>query len=109
VQGPGARQAGLPDRRVGDLVIAVAELAANTMVHTSGAGTLGIWATANEVIGQVHDSGRIEDPLTGLLRPAPADLGGGRGLWVAHQLCDLVEIRTGRDGTQIRLHMGLPA
>ena len=104
-----AHQAGLPDRRVRDLVIAVAELAASTMVHTSGAGTLGIWATANEVICQVHDSGRIEDPLTGRLRPGPADLGGGRGLWVAHQLCDLVEIRTGRNGTQIRLHMRLPA
>ena len=28
---------------------------------------------------------------------------------VANQLCDLVEIRTGRNGTQIRLHMRLPA
>jgi anti-sigma regulatory factor (Ser/Thr protein kinase) len=104
-----AHQAGLPDRRVRDLVIAVAELAANTLVHTGGAGTLGIWATTNEVICQVHDSGRIEDPLTGRLRPGPAELGGGRGLWVANQLCDLVEIRTGRNGTQIRLHMRLPA
>lgn len=104
-----AHQAGLPERRVRDLVIAVAELAANTLVHTSGAGTLGIWATTNEVICQVHDSGRIEDPLTGRLRPGPAELGGGRGLWVANQLCDLVEIRTGRNGTQIRLHMRLPA
>jgi anti-sigma regulatory factor (Ser/Thr protein kinase) len=104
-----AHQAGLPDRRVLDLVMAVAELAANTLVHTSGAGTLGIWVTTSEVICQVHDSGRIEDPLTGRLRPDPADPGGGRGLWVANQLCDLVEIRTGRNGTQIRLHMRLPA
>jgi anti-sigma regulatory factor (Ser/Thr protein kinase) len=104
-----AHQAGLPDRRVRDLVIAVAELAANTLVHTSSAGTLGIWATTGEVICQVHDSGRIEDPLAGRLRPDPADLGGGRGLWVVNQLCDLVEIRTGRHGTQIRLRMRLPA
>jgi len=104
-----AHQAGLPDRRVRDLVIAVAELAANTLVHTRSAGTLGIWATTGEVICQVHDSGRIEDPLAGRLRPDPADLGGGRGLWVANELCDLVEIRTGRNGAQIRLHMRLPA
>ena len=104
-----ACQAGLPDHRVRDLVIAVAELAANTLVHTSSAGTLGIWATTNEIICQVHDSGRIEDPLTGRLRPDPADVDGGRGLWVANQLCDLVEIRTGRGGTQVRLHMRLPA
>jgi len=104
-----AHQAGLPDRRVRDLVIAVAELAANTLVHTSSAGTLGIWATTSEVICQVHDTGRIEDPLAGRLHPHPADPGGGRGLWVANQLCDLVEIRTVRNGTQIRLHMRLPA
>jgi len=104
-----ARRAGLPDRLVRDLVIAVGELAANTLVHTTGAGTMAIWATPQEVICQVHDSGRIEDPLTGRLRPEPSDLGGGRGLWVANQLCDLVEIRTGRYGTQIRLHMRLPA
>jgi anti-sigma regulatory factor (Ser/Thr protein kinase) len=104
-----SHQAGLPDRRVRDLVIAVAELAANTLVHTSNPGTLGIWATTNEVICQVQDSGRIEDPLTGRLRPDPADGGGGRGLWVANQLCDLVEIRTGRNGTRVRLHMRLPA
>ena len=102
-----AHQAGLPDRRVLDLVIAVAELAANTLVHTGSAGTLGIWATTSEVICQVHDSGRIADPLAGRLRPHPADPGGGRGLWVANQLCDLVEIRTVRNGTQIRLHMRL--
>ena len=104
-----ARRAGLPDRLVRDLVIAVGELAANTLVHTTGAGTMAIWATPQEVICQVHDSGHIEDPLTGRLRPEPSDLGGGRGLWVANQLCDLVEIRTGRYGTQIRLHMRLPA
>jgi len=104
-----AHQAGLPDRRVRDLVIAVAELAANTLVHTGSAGTLSIWATTNDVICQVHDSGHIQDPLTGRLRPDPAGLGGGRGLWVANQLCDLVEIRTGRYGTRIRLHMRLPA
>ena len=104
-----ANRAGLPDHRVRDLVMAVAELAANTLAHTSGAGTLGIWVTPNEVVCQVDDSGRIEDPLTGRLRPDPADLGGRRGLWVTNQLCDLVEMRTGRNGTQIRLHMRLPA
>ena len=104
-----ADRAGLPDRRVRDLVIAVGELAANTLAHTSGPGTLAIWATSREVICQVRDSGHIDDPVTGRLRPDPADLGGGRGLWVVNQVCDLVQIRTGRSDTQIRLHMRLPA
>jgi anti-sigma regulatory factor (Ser/Thr protein kinase) len=104
-----ADQAGLPDRLVRDLVIAVGELAANTLAHTSGPGRLSIWATPKEVVCQVHDSGHIEDPLTGRLRPDPADLGGGRGLWVVNQVCDLVQIRTSGSDTQIRLHMRLPA
>jgi anti-sigma regulatory factor (Ser/Thr protein kinase) len=104
-----AGRAGLPDRRVQDLVIAVGELTANTLAHTSGPGQLSIWATPKEVICQVHDSGHIEDPLTGRLRPDPADLGGGRGLWVVNQVCDLVQIRTSRSDTRIRLHMRLPA
>ena len=104
-----ADQAGLPDRLVRDLVIAVGELAANTLAHTSGPGQLSIWATPKEVICEIRDSGHIDDPLTGRLRPDPADLGGGRGLWVVNQVCDLVQIRTSRSDTQIRLHMRLPA
>jgi anti-sigma regulatory factor (Ser/Thr protein kinase) len=103
-----AHRAGLPDHLVGDLVIAVGELTANTLVHTGGRGSLAIWSTADEVICQVHDQGHIEDPLTGRLRPALPDTGGW-GLWAVNQLCDLVEIRTGRGGTQIRLHMRRPA
>jgi anti-sigma regulatory factor (Ser/Thr protein kinase) len=33
---------------------------------------------------------------------------GGRGLWLANQLCDLVQIRSGARGTVVRLHMRLP-
>ena len=104
-----ACRAGLPDRLVRDLVIAVGELVANTLAHTSGPGQLSIWATPKEVICQIRDSGHIEDPLTGLLRPDPADVGGGRGLWVVNQVCDLVQIRSSRSDTRIRLHMRLSA
>ena len=30
---------------------------------------------------------------------------GGRGLWLANQLCDLVKIRSGERGTVVRLHV----
>jgi anti-sigma regulatory factor (Ser/Thr protein kinase) len=66
-----ARRAGLPPRRVNDLVIAVAELAANTLVHTSGPGTLTLWITDDAVICQVQDQGQITDPHAGMIRPAP--------------------------------------
>ena len=101
-----ARRAGLPADRVRDLVIAVSELAANTWRHTDAGGTLHIWAADGEVLGQVHDSGHISDPLAGRRRPA-LDGAGGHGLWVVNQLCDLVELRTGSTGTTIRLHFRL--
>jgi anti-sigma regulatory factor (Ser/Thr protein kinase) len=104
-----ARRAGLPPRRVGDLVIAVSELAANTLAHTSGPGSLVLWVTGSEVICQIHDLGEITDPLAGKLRPDPVADGGGRGLWVVHQLCDLVEIGAGPAGPTIRVHMQLSA
>jgi anti-sigma regulatory factor (Ser/Thr protein kinase) len=100
-----ARRAGLPPNRVNDLVIAVAELAANTLAHTSGPGTLTLWVTDDEVICQVQDQGQITDPLAGRVRPSPDAPGGGRGLWVVHEVCDRVEIRTGQAGTTVRVYM----
>jgi anti-sigma regulatory factor (Ser/Thr protein kinase) len=101
-----ARRAGLPAGRARDLVIAVSELAANTWRHTDAGGTVHIWAADGELLCQVHDSGHVSDPLAGRRRPVP-DAGRGHGLWVVNQLCDLAELRTGRTGTTIRLHMRL--
>jgi anti-sigma regulatory factor (Ser/Thr protein kinase) len=102
------RRAGLPPRRVNDLVIAVAELAANTLVHTSGPGSLTLWVTDDAVICQVQDQGQITDSRAGMIRPTPDAPGGGRGLWVVHQVCDRVEISTGQAGTTVRVHMLRP-
>jgi anti-sigma regulatory factor (Ser/Thr protein kinase) len=102
-----ARAAGLRPSRVSDMVLAVGELTANTLAHTSDPGTLTLWATGDEMVCQVRDNGHITDPLAGQLRPGPAKESGGRGLWVVHQLCDLVQIRSGPAGTTIRVHMRL--
>lgn len=53
------------------------------------------------------DEGRIEDALVGRARPK-LDAPSGRGLWVANQLCDLVQLRSGADGTTVRLHLHAP-
>jgi len=100
-----ARRAGLRPDRVRDLVLAVSELAANTLAHTGGPGTLLVWATDEDIICQVHDSGQLPDERPGRSRPAPDELGGGRGLWVVRQLCDRVDIWTGKNGTTIRTYM----
>jgi anti-sigma regulatory factor (Ser/Thr protein kinase) len=101
-----ARSAGLTPPRLLDLVLAISELAANTFRHTDGGGTLHVWQSAEEIICQVADSGHFTDPLA-WHRAQAHDLLGGNGLWLVNQVCDLVQARTGRAGTIIRLHMGL--
>lgn len=99
-----ARGAGMSPPRVGDLVLAVGELAANTLRHTSANGVLSIWVAGGELICQVADTGHISDPLIGRHVP-DLEAVGGHGIWVVQQLCDLAELRTGPGGTVTRLHM----
>ena len=92
-----------PDRR-DDLVLAVNELAANSMRHGGGRGVLRTWRDAGSLVCEVADGGRIADPLAGRELP-PARITGGRGLWMVNHLCDLVEVRTTPDGNTVRLRM----
>jgi hypothetical protein len=101
-----AERAGLPADRRADLVLAVSEIAANTLAHTAGGGTVHIWTSGPEVICQLHDSGRITDPMAGRRRPAPD--APGQGLWVVNHVCDLAETRSGPGGTTTRLRFRLP-
>jgi anti-sigma regulatory factor (Ser/Thr protein kinase) len=96
---------GLSPERVGDLVIVVGELTANTLAHAGGPGVLRLWVSAAEVVCQVSDEGQITDPQAGLRRPDPAADGGRRGLWVVRQLCDRVEISADPAGTTVRGHL----
>jgi anti-sigma regulatory factor (Ser/Thr protein kinase) len=102
-----AARAGATEDLAADLVLAVGEVAANTLRHTGGSGTLHVWHTRAEILCQIDDQGQIADPLVGRLRPA-ADAPRGHGLWLVNQICDLVELRSGPAGTSIRLHMSLP-
>lgn len=101
-----ARAAGLTEARANDLVLAVSEVAANTLRHTQSFGTLNIWHDRHEIICEVHDEGTITDPLAGRRLPNPA-ASGGHGLWLVHQVCDLVELRSDRTGTTVRMHMAI--
>jgi anti-sigma regulatory factor (Ser/Thr protein kinase) len=96
--------AGLSDSRANDLVLAVSEVAANTLRHTDSTGRLVIWRRGDEVVCEVQDEGTITDPQAGRLRPGP-DADGGHGLWLVYQVCDAVELRSDETGTTIRMHM----
>lgn len=87
-----------------DFVFSLNELAANVIRHGHGRGRIRIWRDAGTVVGEVAGPGCVRDALAGRRRPAPA-AGGGRGLWLLNQMCDLVELRTGERGTTVRVRM----
>jgi anti-sigma regulatory factor (Ser/Thr protein kinase) len=100
------QDAGLRAERITDMTIAASEVAANTLRHTTGGGMLTAWHADGEMQCEISDSGCISDPLAGLRRPS-LDEPGGQGLWLAKQVCDLVELRSSAAGTTVRLHMSL--
>ena len=100
-----AVESGLSHARADALVLAVNEIATNSVRHGGGSGVLQVWDDGAFVICQVEDCGRIEEPMVGRLQPV-LDEPGGRGLWLANQLCDLVQVRTFEDGNVVRVHMG---
>ena len=98
-----AEAAGLDDRRREDCVLAVSEIATNSVMHGGGGGTLRTWLDGDHLLCEVSDRGRVSDVLAGRCRPV-AGQNGGYGLWLANQLADLVQVRTNDDGTVVRAH-----
>ena len=99
-----ASNVGLAPWRVADFVLAMNELAGNSVRHGGGAGELRLWVERDMLVGEVRDRGSITDPLVGRRRPS-ADQAGGRGLWIANHVTDLVQIRSRPGSTVVRVHM----
>ncbi len=103
-----AGQAGLPDHRAGDVVLAVHELAAIVVCHGGGKGRLRVWDLAGALHCQVDDGDLIAsaDPAA-LLDPFP-EL-PGHGLWVARRVANQMQALSGPRGTRVTLIFELPA
>jgi anti-sigma regulatory factor (Ser/Thr protein kinase) len=99
-----AANAGLSTERTNDLVLAVNEILSNSVRHGGGTGVLRIWQDDGSLVCEIEDGGSIGDPLADRRRPNPNQV-GRRGLWMANQLCDLVQIRARPSGSVVRLHM----
>lgn len=106
VVGNAAESAGLSAERSFDLVAAVGELVNNSVLHGGGGGVLTVWSEDATLVVQVEDSGVIDAPLAGRVRPDPSEH-HGRGLWIVNHLCDLAQIRSGEGGTTVRVRMSL--
>jgi anti-sigma regulatory factor (Ser/Thr protein kinase) len=103
--GSHAARAGLTTSRCEDLVLAVSEVASNALDHGVPPAAVCLWITVASVICQISDNGHFTQPLAGLL-PPHRNQGRGRGLWMAHQLCD--ELYRWPHPTTIRLHIDRP-
>jgi len=99
--------AGLGAGAARDLVAAVNEVATNSLRHGGGHGEVATWNDDHAVVCEVRDNGRYELPLADRRRPG-ADAAAPRGLWLANQICDLVQIRSLPGGTVVRVHKYLP-
>lgn len=99
-----AREAGVSEQRTSDLVLATHEVASNSIRHAGGEGVLRVWHDGDTVVCEVSDRGRLDQPLAGRERPE-LEGGGGWGLWLANQLCDLVQLRTLPGGSVVRLQL----
>jgi hypothetical protein len=121
-----ASEAGLPDARAEDVVLAVHELAANAVSHGAGAGRLRIWKLAGSLHCQVEDgepvaSGHPGEPPdhAGSQAADAADASGlasghslprrpGRGLWLVRQVADRMRILSGARGTRATVAFDCP-
>lgn len=99
-----AAKFGLNPTRAEDLVLAVNEVATNSLQHGKGSARLRLWTTGDSIVCEVSDEGGIESPLVGRQRPSAGDH-SGYGLWMANQLCDLVQLRSFATGSVVRLRM----
>ena len=99
-----AEEAGLGRETTDALVLAVNEIATNSIRHGGGSGLIRSWDDGSFLLFQVEDGGRIDAPLAGRRQPV-LDEPGGRGLWLANHLCDLVQVRTFANGNVVRIHM----
>lgn len=93
---------GLEEARSHALVQAAWEVALNSVVHGGGSGTLRVWREPEALVCQVDDDGHISDPLVGRRAPGRGR-DGGRGVYLANHLCDLVQLRSSGEGTTVRL------
>ena len=96
--------AGLAPWRAEDLLMAVAAVA-GAMGRPGSRPEVRVWREDGSVVAEVGDLVAAGDPLAGREWPPPA-AGAARGLWLANQLCDLVQVRPSGAGSLVRLHVG---
>jgi anti-anti-sigma factor len=109
-----ASQAGMPEGRARDIVLAVHELAANAVRHGAGHGRLRLWVTEDAVRCEVTDDGPPE--MADGTEAGPRDealwpVAPGHALWLIRQVADQASWDAGPSGTTatVTFRLGPPA
>jgi anti-sigma regulatory factor (Ser/Thr protein kinase) len=100
------REGRIDSQAVENLVTGVNELATNSVRHGGGRGTAKLWRERDVLVCEIRDQGTLSAPLLGRIKPPARDL-RGRGVWLANEICDLVQIRSVPDGTRTRAHVAI--
>ncbi|MFB9239465.1 ATP-binding protein [Plantactinospora siamensis] len=93
---------GLSAERAELLVLAVSELATNTLQHAAGGGRVTVRVEGDEVVCEVVDRGAARTfgrEMPDAVQPR------GRGLAIVERLCDGVSTATRPDGTAVVLRL----
>jgi anti-sigma regulatory factor (Ser/Thr protein kinase) len=99
--------AGIDADVLADFQIAANEVAANALWHARGTRESRVAIVDAALVCEVRDGGPGLDPLSAHA-PPPAGVSGGRGLWIAHQLADVVQVIPDGDGTRVRIEVAVP-
>jgi anti-sigma regulatory factor (Ser/Thr protein kinase) len=108
--------AGMPDDRAAQVMLAVHELAANSVCHGGGAGRARMSIVGGDLHCQVSDAGQGGDGQggDGLDRgegedaAAPWTFQRGHGLWVVRKVADHVSVAASLGDSQVIAVFGLP-
>jgi hypothetical protein len=99
---------GLSGERVKLLVYAASEAAGYLLEQGSQRLTVCLWTAAGQLACQINGhAGLAGDAFAGL-RPPAMEPRPGDGLWLAQQVCDLVEVRAHHTGCRILLQVPGP-
>jgi hypothetical protein len=92
---------GVAPDQAADLAVSAHHVAASSLERAALGGVVRLWQRPDAVICEVRDLTWVSDPLAGrrLISRGERD-----GLWLANQTYDLVQLRSTRTGTTVRMH-----
>ncbi|WP_327002040.1 ATP-binding protein [Dactylosporangium sp. NBC_01737] len=95
--------------RLDELLLVTSEIVANAVLYGGERRELRVWVSPAALVCEVGDDGPgPADPLAGYRPPDETTL-GGRGMWIARQLCEAFAVSHHDGWTRVRYVLPHPA